>query len=46
MIDLTGLKWSKNVNHQGEDVKYWDYKIDEVSKIVILHWIKGEEKMH
>ncbi|WP_414752017.1 hypothetical protein [Anabaena sp. CCY 9910] len=44
MIELTRLKWSKNVNYQSEKVEYWDYRIDEVSKIVILHWRKGQEE--
>ncbi|MBD2302946.1 hypothetical protein H6G74_07535 [Nostoc spongiaeforme FACHB-130] len=43
MTDLSKLKWSKNVNYQGDKKIYWDYKIDETSKIFILHWKKGGE---
>lgn len=36
-MDLTGLKWSKNVNHLG-DIKYWTYDIDSTSRVFILGW--------
>lgn len=44
MIDLTGLKWSKNVNYQSNEVIYWDYTINELSKILILHWKNGRKE--
>ncbi|WGV23801.1 hypothetical protein [Halotia branconii] len=37
IIDLTGLKWSKNVNHQSRG-KYWAYDFDSNSKIFLLNW--------
>jgi hypothetical protein len=43
-MDLTKLKWTKNVNHQGND-KYWAYEdIDSDLKIFRLNWkIEQEE---
>jgi hypothetical protein len=41
-MDLTELKWTKNINHQGDD-KYWAYQdIDHDLKIFGLHWKKEE----
>jgi hypothetical protein len=41
-MDLTELKWTKNINHQGDD-KYWAYQdIDPDLKIFRLHWKKEE----
>jgi hypothetical protein len=37
-MDLTELKWTKNVNHQGDD-KYWAYQnIDPDLNIFRLNW--------
>ncbi|MEH2196778.1 hypothetical protein [Nostoc sp.] len=37
-MDLTQLKWTKNVNHQGDD-KYWAYQnIDPDLNIFRLNW--------
>lgn len=41
-MDLTELKWTKNVNHQGND-KYWAYQnIDPDSNIFPLNWKKKQ----
>ncbi|MHC5763707.1 hypothetical protein, partial [Nostoc sp.] len=43
-MDLTELKWTKNVNHQGDD-KYWAYQnIDPDSNIFPLNWKKEQAK--
>ncbi len=43
-MDLTELKWTKNINHQGDD-KYWAYQdIDPDLKIFRLHWKKEEHE--
>lgn len=43
-MDLTELKWTKNINHQGDD-KYWAYQdIDSGLRIFGLHWKKEEYK--
>lgn len=45
-MDLTGLKWSKNVNHLDDD-KVWaydDYKVDYSSRIFILNWKNDFER--
>ncbi|NDJ25421.1 hypothetical protein GS682_28040 [Nostoc sp. B(2019)] len=36
-MDLTGLKWCKNVNHQGTD-KYWAYNDNFTSRMFLLNW--------
>ena len=37
-MDLTELKWTKNVNHQGDD-KYWAYQnVDPVLNTFKLNW--------
>lgn len=43
-MDLTELKWTKNINHQGDD-KHWAYEdINTDLKIFALHWKKPEYK--
>ncbi|ALB41214.1 MULTISPECIES: hypothetical protein [Nostocales] len=43
-MDLTKLKWTKNINHQGDD-KYWAYHdIDSDLKIFRLNWKTEQEK--
>ncbi|MBG1265206.1 hypothetical protein [Nostoc sp. WHI] len=43
-MDLTELKWTKNVNHQGDD-KDWAYQnIDPDSNIFPLNWKKEQAK--
>jgi hypothetical protein len=43
-MDLTKLKWTKNINHQGDD-KYWAYHdIDLDLKIFRLNWKTEQEK--
>ncbi|MBD2606609.1 hypothetical protein H6G81_19250 [Scytonema hofmannii FACHB-248] len=42
-MDLTELKWTKNINHQDGN-KYCAYHIDPDLKIFKLHWKKGQEE--
>jgi hypothetical protein len=43
-MDLTELKWTKNVNHQGND-KYWAYQnIDPDLNIFRLNWKTEQAK--
>ncbi|MEH2009399.1 hypothetical protein [Nostoc sp.] len=43
-MDLTQLKWTKNVNHQGDD-KYWAYQnVGPVSNIFQLNWKTEQAK--
>lgn len=41
-MNLTDLKWSKNVNYQGSTV-FWTFPIDSISKIFLLHWKNTNE---
>ncbi|MCF4969478.1 hypothetical protein [Nostoc sp. CMAA1605] len=43
MTDLSRLKWSKNVTFTPSEITFWDFPINELSKIFILHWKKGYE---
>jgi hypothetical protein len=36
-MDLTGLRWTKNVKHQGDD-KYWAYDNINSENGFFLHW--------
>ncbi len=43
-MDLTELKWTKNVNHQGDD-KYWAYQnLDPDLNIFRLNWKAKQAK--
>ncbi|WP_414576904.1 hypothetical protein [Anabaena sp. CCY 9402-a] len=42
MSDLSRLKWSKNVSYDSK-ITFWDFPINELSKIFILHWRKSSE---